>query len=230
MKEYPILFSSEMVKAILAGKKTQTRRVIEPQPRKTDVTGGLIDYAVSPTETWKLAGYEDTWGFKSTSTDVSLSGSWRSPYGIPGDRLWVRETWRTVELESGLDGVLYKADNHFQPIDNTQAAGDLWCDAHKNGKHGKAWRPSIHIYRWMSRIMLSVENVRVERLQDISEEDAIAEGFQQEVISVGYQDAPVTLPAHQKFTYLWDSINGKRGYSFDSNPWVWVIEFKVLST
>lgn len=202
MNEKPILFSSEMVQAILAGRKTQTRRVIEPQP---------------------------------TDKEISFSGAWRCPYGVPDDQLWVRECWRTAELDSGLDGVLYKADNHFQPIENTQAAGDLWCDAHKNGKYGNAWRPSIYMYKWMSRIKLNVTNVRVERLNDISEADAIAEGLvswkseKTDAIHYGIKASDV-WETDPRITYkrLWDKINSDRGYSFDSNPWVWVISFKVV--
>jgi hypothetical protein len=82
--------------------------------------------------------------------------------------------------------------------------------------------------RWASRIALAVTDVRVERLQEISEEDAIAEGLQKEVISVGYQNDSVTLRSRPKFVYLWDKINSDRGYSFESNPWVWVISFKVV--
>jgi len=142
--------------------------------------------------------------------------------------LWVRETWRAVELDNGNDGILYKADNHFKSIENSQAAADLWCDAYADRKYGNKWRPSIFMPRWASRIALAVTDVRVERLQEISEEDAIAEGLQKEVISVGYQNDSVTLRARPKFVYLWDKINSDRGYSFESNPWVWVISFKVV--
>jgi len=217
MNEKPILFSSEMVQAILAGRKTQTRRVIEPQPI---FDGFYYEYKDIP--------------WLKTGDPLPFIGH-LCPHGVPGDQLWVRESWRTVEVDSGLDGVLYKADNHFQPIENTQAAADLWCDAHKNAKHGKAWRPSIHMYRWMSRIMLCVVNVRVERLQDISEEDAIAEGLvswkseKTDAIHYGIKASDV-WEADPRITYkrLWDKVNSDRGYSFESNPWVWVISFKVV--
>ncbi len=196
MKEYPILFSGEMVQAILDGRKTQTRRVINPQ--------SLLD------------------------NKTRVTACYECPYGVPGDRLWVRETWRAVELDNGNDGILYKADNHFKSIENSQAAADLWCDAYADRKYGNKWRPSIFMPRWASRIALAVTDVRVERLQEISEEDAIAEGLQKEVISVGYQNDSVTLRARPKFVYLWDKINSDRGYSFESNPWVWVVGFKVV--
>lgn len=196
MKEYPILFSGEMVQAILDGRKTQTRRVINPQ--------ALLD------------------------NKTRVNACYECPYGAPGDLLWVRETWRAVELDNGNDGILYRADNHFKSIENSQAAADLWCDAYADRKHGNKWRPSIFMPRWASRIALAVTDVQVERLQEISEEDAIAEGLQKEVISVGYQNDSVTLRARPKFVYLWDKINSDRGYSFESNPWVWVISFKVV--
>lgn len=196
MKERPILFSSEMVRAILDGRKTQTRRVVNPQ--------SLLD------------------------NKTRVTACYECPYGAPGGHLWVRETWRAVELDNGNDGILYKADNHFKSIENSQAAADLWCDAYADRKYGNKWRPSIFMPRWASRIALAVTDVRVERLQEISEEDAIAEGLQKEVISVGYQNDSVTLRARPKFVYLWDKINSDRGYSFESNPWVWVISFKVV--
>lgn len=196
MKEYPILFSGEMVQAILDGRKTQTRRVINPQ--------ALLD------------------------NKTRVNACYECPYGAPGDLLWVREMWRAVELDNGNDGILYRADNHFKSIENSQAAADLWCDAYADRKHGNKWRPSIFMPRWASRIALAVTDVQVERLQEISEEDAIAEGLQKEVISVGYQNDSVTLRARPKFVYLWDKINSDRGYSFESNPWVWVISFKVV--
>lgn len=216
MKEYPILFSGEMVQAILDGRKTQTRRVIKDQPALP-----YLWNKVSPNgfQMWTSNPQQGEKG----NTELRLC-----PYGAPGDRLWVRETWRAVELDNGNDGILYKADNHFKSIENSQAAADLWCDAYADRKYGNKWRPSIFMPRWASRIALAVTDVRVERLQEISEEDAIAEGLQKEVISVGYQNDSVTLRAGPKFVYLWDKINSDRGYSFESNPWVWVISFKVV--
>ena len=211
MNEHPILFSSEMVNSILSGQKTQTRRIVKGD---LSISGNTARYS-SPNRR------SHTW------TDLPYYLS-TCPYGIPGDHLWVRETWRAVELDNGNDGILYKADNHFKSIENSQAAADLWCDAYADRKYGNKWRPSIFMPRWASRIALAVTDVQVERLQEISEEDAIAEGLQKEVISVGYQNDSVTLRARPKFVYLWDKINSDRGYSFESNPWVWVISFKVV--
>lgn len=199
MKERPILFSSEMVRAILDGRKTQTRRVVNPQ--------SLLD------------------------NKTRVTACYECPYGAPGDSLWVREScqiyghWvKNGHTKSGAQRwkfsihaskrVLYAGGFVKSPSDKTQL--------------GFYKRPSIFMPRWASRIALAVTDVRVERLQEISEEDAIAEGLQKEVISVGYQNDSVTLRARPKFVYLWDKINSDRGYSFESNPWVWVISFKVV--
>lgn len=246
MKERPILFSSAMVRAILEGRKTQTRRVINPQPRSTCCTGGVIDKPISPTDIWHLAGYENTWGFRSSSTGVALSGAWKCHYGQPGDRLWVRETYRiasinartasqfwTIQFKEGF-GVLPHPQPErelFLPL----VERDEFTESNTGIDFGK-WRPSIHMPRWASRITLEVVSVRVERLQDISDDDAVAEGVKDlchcgdYVQDHGYHSGhgAVSMPgyARDEFSGLWDSINAKRGYSWESNPWVWVIEFK----
>lgn len=179
MKEHPILFSSPMVLAIMGGKKTQTRRVMKPQPQDMDEWSGLNEYT------------DGRYGFQ-TATGIDYFCT----YGRPGDRLWVRETYNGNKEV----GLAYRATN---PELN-----------------GCPWRPSIFMPRWASRITLEIVSVRVERLNDISEEDAMAEG----VTRPPYYSA---APHYQIwFRNLWDSINAKRGYSWDSNPWVWVIEFK----
>ena len=203
MKERPILFSGEMVRAILDGRKTQTRRVVNPQ--------SLLD------------------------NKTRVTACYECPYGAPGGHLWVRETWRAVELDSGNDGILYKADNHFKSIENSQAAADLWCDAYADRKHGNKWRPSIFMPRWASRILLEVTDVRVERVQEISDGDAKAEGLvgwkseRSDEIHYGITAADV-WETDPRITYkrLWDSINAERGHSWESNPWVWVASFKVV--
>lgn len=173
MKERPIILSAEMVRAILAGRKTQTRRVITERYQQ----------CLSP---------ED-------EPEAFLEFC---PYGQPGDRLWVRETWGwfSKQFEWGdCRGVSYKADNAFAPKYQT-------------------FRPSIHMPRWASRITLEIVSVRVERVQDISEEDAKAEG----VIPL----EPRTGLYRCEFERVWDSINAKRGCGWNSNPWVWAIMFK----
>lgn len=205
MAEKPILFSGEMVRAILNGRKTQTRRVITPQ-------------------------FEKKWGsgvrhgddFYSCHVNIEEpNGEWkwiRCPYGQPGDRLWVKETWRCEERgEYGVDGVHYRADDAFIVIENTREASDAWGDAHRDGD---PWRPSIFMPRWASRITLDVVRISVERVRDINEKDAQAEGM----VSA---EQPF-YDARHEFQALWNKINAKRGFGWDVNPWVWVVEFNVV--
>lgn len=215
MTEKPILFSASMVQAILAGRKTQTRRVVKPQPEWQERQGLVV-----PGWSWehggvKLNGWPDRKRFAGELVD-------KCPYGKPGDILWVRETWRPEELKEsgpdgpeGLDGTRYKADGAFRSIENSREASDLFGEArYKFLKSGHEWRPSIFMPRWASRLTLRVTGVRVERVKDISEADARAEGV----------TAWVFVPEFKK---LWDAINAKLGYSWESNPWVWVVEFEV---
>lgn len=188
MNEHPILFSSEMVRAILEGRKTQTRRVIKPQPY-WEVGRDIMQYPLD------------------------------CPYGQPGDRLWVRETWAShPQLNKVKPKHLNCAEIYYRAT----------CD---NDSH-YSWRPSIHMPRWASRITLEVTGVRVERVRDITAEDAVKEGWQEDCGwdnftngQVFRSDTPVSVI---DFAYLWDSINAKRGHSWESNPWVFVVEFKVV--
>ena len=184
MKERPILFSGPMVRAILEGRKTQTRRVLKLQ----DYDGGDC--------------YETKDGILRDILSLC-------PYGIPGDRLWVRETWRRHK-ENLPDGIMYRANNmlSFFTGDEPEAAHDC--------KRTDFWRPSIFMPRWASRITLEITGVRVERLQEITEEDAISEG----VLSSDYDKT-----YRYAFSVLWDSINGKK-YPWSDNPWVWVIDLR----
>jgi len=221
MAEKPILFSTEMVKAILKGQKTQTRRVIKPQP--TLEMDGEIDGA----------GNQCGYGLELHWKGKLLYPPRDCPYGQPGDILWLRETWcREWKDPEGFTGkYLYKADG-VEVI-------------HVDGSEKSPWRPSIHMPREAARIFLKVKNVRVERLQDISKADALAEGVDaingwlldrsdkwcRYTIKVAEQQGrsrPRVADAIGGFACLWDSINGKRGYGWESNPLVWVIEFEMV--
>jgi hypothetical protein len=206
MKERPILFSGPMVRAILEGRKTQTRRIVKPQPTK--------DYVTLMPLSGELVGVTKHGG------PIDNRGWLHCPYGKPGDRLWVRETWGKVHYE-GVDEsptIFYRADERDQERDELTR-----------------WRPSIHMPRWASRINLEVVSVRVERLQDISEEDAMSEGIESWE-ERGVDDAQdyyrdyVTgghvYNAKDSFRSLWQSINGPG--SWEANPWVWVVEFKRI--
>lgn len=204
MKERPILFSGEMVKAILEDKKTQTRRVIKPQPVQ------------DPDRSWRIEMHPRS-GYNSERT-MRYHLPNRCPYGESGDRLWVRETWAGDEFT----GYAYKAT---EP------------DALPFGEEVTftKWRPAIHMPRSASRITLEVVNVRVERVQQILPGEAIAEGIKQTVKDAyfgwfDYTGNGQNLSPLMSFQSLWDSINEKRGYGWDVNPWVWVIEFKKGSS
>jgi hypothetical protein len=214
MKERPILFSAPMVRAILDGSKTQTRRAMKRQPHEdwfpahyTELHAFDKDGELTPD---KVVG----WGAVNEDGDQGYV----CPYGQPGDRLWVRETFALSVIDP--DGgsphdepenydVIYRADPE-QP-------GGGWRDADGN-EIAAPWKPSIHMPRWASRILLEIVSVRVERLQDISDQDAMTEGV----------DAAAYGKSHRYgYSRLWDEINGAD--SWDANPWVWVVEFKRVA-
>jgi len=180
MKERPIIFSGSMVLALLAGTKTQTRRIVKPQPRVTSEEADVLSAA------W-ADGFIDI----------------RCPFGQPGDRLWMRETWCDDWEKSR--GIVYRAD------------GGLDADM---SDAGCTWRPSIHMPRRASRITLEIGGVRVQRLQDISRGDAMDEGCPFQNLNV---DAARTDPVGW-FRNLWESLHGASAW--DANPWVWALEFK----
>lgn len=219
MKERPILFSGAMIRAILTGQKTQTRRVVKPQPY-IDAMGNFC------WDGWNFGQDFNGPHIQAIASPIpsSKTGRVHCPYGKPGDRLWVRESWfqrgewnpycgpEGVDLEDarwiGSKEIVYAADRPKPKGDPNKRI--FWRS-----------RPSIHLPRWASRILLEVVTVRVEHLQDISEADAEDEGidFLRHV-----QDADETLTARDLYECLWDSINGDSSWA--ANPWVWVVEFK----
>lgn len=212
MTEKPILFSTPMVRAILDGRKSQTRRVMKPQP---DAVHDGEPY-------WFIGGYR---------TRMDANNPLVCPYGFPGSRLWVRETCRAEELPSGLDGVRYLADDCFIPIDNTPESGDAWLDLRYYGKRASPVAPvktvpAIHMPRWASRISLEITGVRVERLQDISEADALAEGVNVHPDHHGKPRTSIYSPV-QAYADLWDQINGPESWA--ANPWVWAVSFRRIT-
>lgn len=239
-KERPILFSGEMVRAILEGRKTQTRRVLRTQPLD------VIPYQ------GELAGQR--WvGLMQRDPNKGLI--FKCKYGQAGDRLWVRESWRIDSWsDDGEVCVQWRADEKvskwitagedylvferlwIQSSDDCERSGLEFTDdggySWENGHSPCRWRPSIHMPRWASRITLEIVNVRVERVQDTSERDAIAEGIDEweEMFRCGPDSDPCwTRDARHAYAWLWDSINARRGYGWDVNPWVWVIEFKQVT-
>lgn len=182
MTEKPILFSGPMVRAILASQKTQTRRVVSDPRNMIQKIGGSGDADNDPDAFGYFAEGRGFSGWMVLARGVNERvGNNQDRCSIPcpydADRLWVRETWRTA-TRNGVNGVVYAADGAFIPIADTREAADAWVDAHENGKHGLRWRPSIFLRRWACRLVLAVESIRVERLHDITEEDARAEGVE----------------------------------------------------
>ncbi len=228
----PIIFNTEMVRAILDGKKNQTRRVIKLRD------GSLPqDDEMSMDENGKVITVMDF------SKDFPQWRERKCPYGGPGDKLWVRETfWHYGAWEQYIDdkGKKRKRFIHF-------SNEDIYLQYYQENPHkpqvqfdltGRAdWhkRPSIYLPKKYSRITLEVKDVRVERVQDIADEDAMKEGVyewykatQYDPNSFSYWSPINGSGAKQKFSELWDSINLKRGYGWDTNPWVWVVEFEKI--
>jgi len=198
MKERPILFSGPMVRAILDGSKTQTRRVVK---HSGDMEFDPQDPHYGPYWLAYVAG--DAMG-----EDVKV----RCPYGTPGDRLWVRETF-AQGVEGCPGGISYRAD-HFDPKGDGPA-------------HPMKWRPSIFMPRIASRILLEITDVRVQQLQEISADDCRAEGhpadWSRSPDPEVHNDA-----ARDWYMDLWQSINGSD--SWHANPWVWAITFRRLQS
>jgi len=205
MKERPILFSAPMVRAILEGRKTQTRRIIKMPKEVVNHPEWLMHNLVFMGKAHFNTG-------RAPARGPMMDWDVVCPYGKPGDRLWVRETFQPIYPQDPLY-------NCGKPICYDYAAtyrhGDRLGDAIGEKKK---WNPSIHMPRWASRITLEVTGVRVERLRDISGSDAVAEGVRSRLPDNGVAVA--------EYRDLWQSINGAG--SWEANPWVWVIEFEVV--
>lgn len=203
-KERPILFSGPMVRALLDGQKTQTRRVVKREP---------------------LAWLDDS-GF--TPGFVADPANGFCTYGKPGDTLWVREAWALHERFSDVGRVVYAA-----------TANRSWTEAHRDfpvdligdrkaRPFQEGFRPSIHMPRWASRLTLEITDVRVERLQDIGEADAMAEGASPCANGVWFDGKPEFAGSDARGAYycLWEHINGAGSWA--ANPWVWAVSFRVM--
>lgn len=248
MKERPILFNGDMVRAILEGRKTQTRRIVKSQPHDTDlITVGHYHPIVI-----------DRYGDEDAGAEIfgaySEDGEWgtKFPYGQPGDRLWVRETWMpdpSCDDDAWDDEGLsyYEWNGCGSSISGIPKAlckvENVIHKASWDGQEMVGWKPSIHMPRWASRITLEITGVSVERLNEISEQDAKAEGIDDggctncgepekshPVMKSGQPWYPceVAQPDYRdSFVRLWESINGPG--SWEANPWVWVVEFKRIT-
>lgn len=210
MKERPILFNGEMVRAVLDGRKTQTRRVITTNKKWADEIH-LVEQRDS--SLWPYNGWHD-----SIQGPDGCEHLIPCPYGVPGDRLWVRETWR---LSTSDDCACYDPCRCKSGVPIYKAHND--CGE-------ETWKPSIYMPRWASRILLEVVQVRVQRVQEITPADAIAEGIPPVRLGEQFSEDAFDFASIEvwKFRKLWDSINAKRGFGWDVNPWVWAITFKVI--
>ncbi len=200
MNTKPILFSGDMVRAILDGRKTQTRRVVKHKN----------DFIMEEGMKWPVF---ESYVYGEDDIDV--------PCPYKADLLWVRETWAVVDVPAQACVDIYYPNGRASGIEDRYIIDGVAVNKYLDGGLNDKNRPSIHMPREFSRITLNVTNIRVERLQDISEGDARAEG-------VEFPDADETLTNRDLFWCLWDSINGKRGCGWDVNPWVWVVEFEPI--
>lgn len=224
MSEAPLIFRADMVRALLAGKKTQTRRVLTP--RNTYFDGGPWPQQARELE----PDYRSAWVDKGPSPAGNPGPYLHLPFPelgtthriyprqLSGDRLWVRETFRP-QIQEWVPYVEFKADDGGKQITVEQ---------HKQLRNQRggtwAWHPSIFLPRWASRISLVIERVRIERIQNISDGDVAAEGVEWGHI---HEIDPTISPAQKAFRALWNEINEKRGFGWDANPFVLCFDFKV---
>lgn len=225
MKDRPIIMSGPMVRALLAGTKTQTRRVIKPQPDYRGPRGCMDD----PTcWGWESEGGQHIGIVPPPPGDTSYDQHYQPLYQR-GDRLYVRETWgvgtRPDPIQGWRDGIEYRADEAYLQgeWDDLPLRSVVTPDGVCLGDYEQRWRPSIHMPRWASRITLTVEHVKIERVQDISGDDCIAEGaWPSDKRELGKSGEAI-----KAFCALWGSLNAGRGYGWDANPWVVAVTFAV---
>lgn len=234
MSDKPIIFSGPMVRAILDGRKIQTRRVLKPQP----IFDGSLWHLMAPGFDGGAHGIYDS--------DVEMLAEkniwWRKQLHAPGDRLWVREAWNITHRQHLAPG----EDIERSAEDCVAANGGFACAcadgvvyqataAQSHPEYGKAlWRPSTHMPRWASRLTLIVENVRVQRLQEIVYSDTLAEGIEctdiwkrREAACIERNEGCGSV-CRDSFRDLWNSLNAKRGYGWDANPWVVALTFRAI--
>jgi len=211
MKETGIIMSGNHPRLILDGIKTQTRRVIKPQPHEEEALEvGIYTPALIDKDGQLYPADYQLFGAYTLDGEIT----WKCPYGQVGDRLWVRET-------------------HF--IGGIKPDEWAWYKAGFDGDaDAVVWRPSIHMPRWASRITLEITDIRVERVQNITEEDALVEGITKDDAMVAHSEHDERVGMYDicyadAFQRLWDSLNAKRGYSWEVNPFVWVLSFRRLN-
>jgi len=205
-KARPIIFQGWGVRAIMEGRKTQTRRVMNRQPHPDFLKRGLVE--ATPQKD----------GVRFFMAD-GMSELVKCPFGVPGDHLYVRETWAVSTAYDSYHGSLSR---HVHNV-AYRAGGGFNFEFNDRGR----WRPSIHMPRWASRLTLEITEVRVQRLQDISEEDAKAEGVERKLLYDPANPDTVAYSYRMTFADLWDDINGKK-FPWSGNFWVWAISFRRI--
>lgn len=221
VRERPIIFSGPMVRAILAGTKSQTRRIVTPQPVPWEANECFLQWkGLAPLTTGHIA----------------------AKHGRPGDRLWVREAFQPIYAPEfqpfGRNGgreANWRTGEGYAPRYMATDERVEWVDREDNLQSDRA-EPAVHMPRWASRITLEITDVRVQRLQEITEEDAKAEGVEEWCSCVCHDETNVQTCSdcgdrhgRDGFVGLWDAINGKRA-PWDSNPWVWALTFRRVSS
>lgn len=249
IKEHPILFNGEMVRAVLDGRKTQTRRVMKVQPPSDEYK--MCQLMDSTAREDRKNIYKWHWVIvEGLNIKKSDENYFNVPYGFKGDRLWLRETFviesdqeyigeveiptdRPIKIESTFEGSKYHLIPHYRA---TEPEPNIVFSDQDSMDDRTRWKPSIFMPRWASRITLEITDVRAERVQDIIKkpQDIEAEGVHYDI------DAKIIGPCEgdagnliEGFSDLWNSINAKRNdgiYSWESNPWVWVVEFKRIES
>lgn len=199
-KEHPILFTGEMIRAIQRGDKAQTRRVVK---FRKGVAPNVVRWTLCADDLWVAVGVQG-------DMDARDWKGIKCPYGVPGDRLWVRENLR---FNPNHRAIYYEADQ----AEIRKGVYERIC---REQKSIREYIPSIHMPRHASRITPEVTSIRLERVQEISIDDILAEG----VPPIACDEDGSEL--YEAFSDLWDSINAKRGYGWDVNPWVWVVDFQ----
>ncbi|SSL02235.1 ASCH domain-containing protein [Klebsiella pneumoniae] len=228
MKERGMIFNGEMVRAILDGRKTQTRRIMKVQPSE-DFTPMNMALETDYKARWYTPGVVDKDGYlQPVSKEVfgvsNENEGYSCPFGAVGDRIWVREAFRVHSRATDVATLVYKASERNSWTEQTHRVPVAVCNKPATPEK---WTPSLHMPRWDSRILLEITDVRVERLNAISQEDAQAEGMELAGWRPTYSDPDSggeVMTPYDNFAELWSSIYGEE--SWNANPWVWVISFK----
>ncbi|EEI6242868.1 hypothetical protein KZ124_004032 [Salmonella enterica] len=226
MKEHGMIFNAEMVRAILEGRKTQTRRIMKVQPGTPEFgLRRIIESSKANENGMYFWSQDDACGIKARSKPFLF------PYGEVGDRIWVRETFRVHSRATDVATLVYRASVRNSWTEQTHRVPVAVCNKPATPEK---WTPSIHMPRWASRITLEITDVRVERLHNISERDSLREGLFQLPASGRYCLQPgmqyfgmASHSAKEVYSWLWASIYGEESWA--ANPWVWAITFRRIA-